>query len=1054
MKSYDAINERERERERVEAPSKKRRLKSWRLFLPVIIFVVGFFVFAQSASAAATSTWSGAGGNANWTTSGNWDVVPVAGNDLVFPATGVTASSTNNDFTAGTVFNSVTINGGGYILAGNSISITTGVTDNNSYATGTAISLVMTGAGSFTKSGTSSTTLSGTNTFTGGVTLNAGILNANNSSAFGTIAGTTTINGGTIDNTTASSITLLNYKMAWNGDFAYGGTKNLSNNTGAIIMNASHTITTNGGGTLTLGGVISGGAVSLTKAGPGTLALSNAANTYTGTTTILGGLVYVYNNITPGIAGPFGSSTSDIVIGDTSGNPTISFTGAYTISRNITVQSGAGNVTIADNGVAAGVISSNVTLNRNIILSPGNAASTLTVSGVISGAYNVTLPSGNQGVVILSGNNTYTGYTYITNGTLRLGGAGDGTNGPLGTTANRTIINSPSLAVLDLNGYSLSTAEPLSIWGTGISSGGCVVNSSTTAATYSGLLQLTAASSIIAATGTINISNVGTITGSGFNLTLGGAAGGTLASVLGNGSGGLTKSDSGTWTLSGANTYTGTTTLNAGTLNINNAQALGTAVATTTINGGTIDNTSSADITTLNYPMQWNGDFTYAGSLHNLNLGTGAVTMSANRIITVSSSTLTVGGIIGPASAYTLTKAGTGTLTLGAANIFTGGVTLNAGQLNINNAAALGTTAGTFTISGGTIDNTSTGDITTSNYPISIGADFTYAGSVHNLNLGAGTITMGANRQITVSAQTLTLGGTLSASSYNLTKAGAGTLTLNGATTLTNLTISAGTLTTASAAFNIAGNWSNSGTFTAGSGTVTFNGTSQTITGTTTFNNFTVNAGDTVTFPSTLTQTFNGTFTAIGTLGSIITINASSLGSAATLSSAGTISCDYLSVADSAAVGGANWQAGSHSTKSGNDVSGWIFPVTTTAPTVTTASSSPISDTSATLNGNITATGGANATVRGFAYGTDSTLTIVIATTTETGSFGTGAYTYFVFSLSCGTTYYSRAYATNSGGTGFGSIVSFITSSCSLSPPVIKFLNGVIKFLNGSIKVL
>jgi autotransporter-associated beta strand protein len=906
---------------------------------------------------------------------------------------------------------------------------------------------------SYTKSGTASTTLSGTNTFTGGVTLNAGKLNINNASALGTTAGTFTITGGTIDNTTGGVIYMSNYPIAWNGDFTYNGTQALVFGTGVVTMNGNRTVTTNIGnyGCLYFGGVIQG-AYNFTVTGTGIIQLM-ANNTYTGTTSLLAGQVWITSNAPSGSAGAFGSSTNAVLLGNTSGSNNVGIYGqapGLTINRNITVQAGSsGTASIGEVTAGSLIVSGNITLNKDITIYASPSVSTTTISGIISGAYSVIVSGSNTGTTILSGANTYTGSTTIQGGILSVasinsvtGGSGSSNLGVPSSAANGTIAISNGGATsgtLTYTGTGETTDRVISLGGNGL---GTTIDQSGT-----GLLKFTSSFTSL-------------YSGTPRTLTLKGSTAGTgeISGVIINYNSTaktlVTKAGTGTWTLSGTNTYTGTTTLSAGQLNINNAQALGTAVATTTINGGTIDNTSSADITTLNYPMQWNGDFTYAGSLHNLNLGTGAVTMSANRIITVSSSTLTVGGIIGPASAYTLTKAGTGTLTLGAANIFTGGVTLNAGQLNINNAAALGTTAGTFTISGGTIDNTSTGDITTSNYPISIGADFTYAGSVHNLNLGAGTITMGANRQITVSAQTLTLGGTLSASSYNLTKAGAGTLTLNGATTLTNLTISAGTLTTASAAFNIAGNWSNSGTFTAGSGTVTFNGTSQTITGTTTFNNFTVNAGDTVTFPSTLTQTFNGTFTAIGTLGSIITINASSLGSAATLSSAGTISCDYLSVADSAAVGGANWQAGSHSTKSGNDVSGWIFPVTTTAPTVTTASSSPISDTSATLNGNITATGGANATVRGFAYGTDSTLTIVIATTTETGSFGTGAYTYFVFSLSCGTTYYSRAYATNSGGTGFGSIVSFITSSCSLSPPVIKFLNGVIKFLNGSIKVL
>lgn len=128
--------------------------------------------------------------------------------------------------------------------------------------------------------------------------------------------------------------------------------------------------------------------------------------------------------------------------------------------------------------------------------------------------------------------------------------------------------------------------------------------------------------------------------------------------------------------------------------------------------------------------------------------------------------------------------------------------------------------------------------------------------------------------------------------------------------------------------------------------------------------------------------------------------------------------------------------------------------VATVIATVTTSSPSPISDTRATLNGNITATGGANPTVRGFAYDTAPDLSTVIATTTETGSFGTGAFTYYIFGLTCGTTYYSRSYATNSSGTGFGSITSFNTSSCSFSPPTVKFLHGFIRFLNGGIKIL
>ena len=193
------------------------------------------------------------------------------------------------------------------------------------------------------------------------------------------------------------------------------------------------------------------------------------------------------------------------------------------------------------------------------------------------------------------------------------------------------------------------------------------------------------------------------------------------------------KIGSGALTLSGNNAYSGGTTLSAGQLNINNGgsssanSAIGTG--TFTISGGTIDNTSSGDLTLApNNAQNWNDDFTYAGSSHSLNLGSGAVTLSANRQVTVSANALTVGGVIS-GSGKALTKAGNGTLTLANANTFTGGVTLNAGTLNINNASALGTVAGTFTIAGGTIDNSSSAAITTVNYPQAWNGDFAFTGT-------------------------------------------------------------------------------------------------------------------------------------------------------------------------------------------------------------------------------------------------------------------------------------------------------------------------------------
>ena len=180
----------------------------------------------------------------------------------------------------------------------------------------------------------------------------------------------------------------------------------------------------------------------------------------------------------------------------------------------------------------------------------------------------------------------------------------------------------------------------------------------------------------------------------------------------------LTTAGSGTVVLLGNNSFSGGLTLSAGTLDINNAGALGTG--TFTISGvSTIDNTSGADITTStnNNAQNWNANFTFTGS-SSLNLGTGAVSLGASRTLTITANTLSVGGVIS-GSAKSITKAGAGTLLLSGNNTFSGGVTLSAGTLDINNAGALGT--GTFRISAGTIDNTSGAAITLSNNNAQIG---------------------------------------------------------------------------------------------------------------------------------------------------------------------------------------------------------------------------------------------------------------------------------------------------------------------------------------------
>ncbi|MHB8894399.1 MAG: hypothetical protein ACYC99_04365, partial [Candidatus Geothermincolia bacterium] len=98
------------------------------------------------------------------------------------------------------------------------------------------------------------------------------------------------------------------------------------------------------------------------------------------------------------------------------------------------------------------------------------------------------------------------------------------------------------------------------------------------------------------------------------------------------------------------------------------------------------------------------------------------------------------------------------------------------------------------------------------------------------------------------------------------------------------------------------------------------------------------------------------------------------------------------------------------------------------APTVTTTTpASDIGVTTATCSGDITATGGENASERGICYGTSANPDTSGSKVTETGSFGTGAFSEDLTGLSSGTTYHFRAYAINSAGTSYGADQTLIT---------------------------
>ena len=429
--------------------------------------------------------------------------------------------------------------------------------------------------------------------------------------------------------------------------------------------------------------------------------------------------------------------------------------GSYTINGSALQIATAG---ILNNSTYAQTVATDLTLA--VAQSFSAAAANLTVSGAVDNVGRLLTAAGNNtlflqgavsgaggltrednGLLVLSAANTYTGTTTITAGTLQIGAGG-----ATGSLESTSIVNNGTL-VVDRTG-SLTLAAAISGNGSLAKNGsGTLVLSSNN--TYSGGTTLNAGTIQLAAANALGTS--GNITFAGGTLQYGSGISTDLSPRLKNStsafaidtngesvtfasaidstnSGGLSKSGAGTLVLSGANTFTGGVTLQAGTLSLGNNAALGTG--TFTITGGTIDATA-ARTTTNNNAQNWNGNFTFAGS-NTLNLGTGAITLGANRTVTVAASTLTVGAIRDGGNAFGLTKEGAGTLVLTGTHTYTGATTINAGTLTIGNINSLSSTGTAVTVnSGGTLSNNT-------NISSSIGSLAIYGGA---MNQNGGTIT-------------------------------------------------------------------------------------------------------------------------------------------------------------------------------------------------------------------------------------------------------------------------------------------------------------------------
>jgi hypothetical protein len=281
------------------------------------------------------------------------------------------------------------------------------------------------------------------------------------------------------------------------------------------------------------------------------------------------------------------------------------------------------------------------------------------------------------------------------------------------------------------------------------------------------------------------------------------------------------------------------------TLSGGNTKTLGGAL---TLNGD-LTISSSTTLATANYGVTLNGDFSNSGTF---TAGSSAITLTGTGTQSIDGFTTT--GLV------SMTK-GSGTAT------FTG---------NVNGAGLTTSGAGTLDLGAG-LTHTFTGTWTRT--------AGTLLGDSSTLNLGNTTATSGTGTAFTAGTSTVNYNyagaQTIAALTYNnLQTSGSGTKTLGGAIILNGgLTIGSGTTLTVSASnygISVAGGWSNGGTFTYGTGTVTFNGSSaQSIGGstTTTFYNVVINAGASLSLANGITfpvhaLTIAGLAKASGTWGS------------------------------------------------------------------------------------------------------------------------------------------------------------------------------------------
>jgi fibronectin-binding autotransporter adhesin len=708
---------------------------------------------AQTITITAGSTTSTA-------TTGSFSGI-IAGSGGVTLNSGTELLGGANTYTGPTTVN------GGTLELGASV-ITYNVNDNGTLAfdssTAIAMSGVVSGPGGLAQSGSGVTTISTVQTYAGPTTISLGTLAISGSGA--AIASSSgVIDNGIFDVSAATSTAQII-------SLAGAGTVNLGSQS-LVLTNASGTFS----------GVISGTG-GLTLAG-GNETLSGT-NSYTGPTIIASGTLSVAGASTLATS----SSVIDNAVLDISGATGNQF--ATTIS--ITSLSGSGMVTLGSK-----------TLNLT------GAANTF--SGSISGSGGLTVSGGNE---VLTGANIYTGITTISAGTLSISQAGNlstasavSDSGILDistvTGGSVTVASLSGAGTVNLGAKYLNLASASDYFSGAISgTGGLIVSGGTES--LSGTNSYTGGTTINAGTlqlghGAMNGSVVGNVVDNGtlaFDLT-----GSTVFAGVISGSGVVMQIGSGTTILTAANTYSGGTTINAGTLQIGNGSTTGSISGAVTDNGtlafGRTDTTTFAGtilgtggVTVVSGTTVFTALNSYAGattinSLADMALsGSGSIATSGlvtdNGVFDVSATTSTpqitslVGsGTVNLGSQSLVLTNGSGTFsgtivgsgglilngglqTVSGTNSYSGSTTINGGTLAVN--GTITSSSGVTINSGGTLGGTGTVPSVSVSSGGTISPGVAGAGTLH-VN-GSVSFAPGSNMAVQVasgSASTLEISG-------------------------------------------------------------------------------------------------------------------------------------------------------------------------------------------------------------------------------------------------------------------------------------------------------